>query len=129
MPNYSVNLTMDKRQQFILVNILDDTGNSVKEFGTSVTSLGPKVHQKLLLQEATSFVKSLEVPKEEPKEVPTNDLKEPEVPKEEIKVPISDLKEIEGTKEEFKVPEVPPVDQVPEVPKEVPNSDLNGSET
>jgi len=111
MPNYSVNLTMDKRQQFILVNILDDTGNSVKEFGTSVTSLGPQVHQKLLLQEATSFVKSLEVPKEEPKEVPTNDLKEPEVPKEEIKVP-----------------EVPPVEQVPEVPKEVPTSDLKEPE-
>jgi hypothetical protein len=78
MPNYSVNMTMDKRQQFIMVNILDETGNSVNEFGTSVTSLGPQVHQKLLLQEATSFVKSLEVPKE----VPTSDLKEPEGTKE-----------------------------------------------
>ena len=113
MPNYSVNMTMDKRQQFIMVNILDETGNSVKEFGTSITSLGPQVHQKLLLQEATSFIKSLDVPKEEPKEVPTSDLKEPEGTKEEIK-------------EETKVPEVPPVDQVSEVPKEVPISDLNG---
>ena len=111
MPNYSVNMTMDKRQQFIMVNILDEQGNSVKEFGTSVTSLGPQVHQKLLFQEATSFVNSLEVPKEEPKEVPTNDLKEPEVPKEEIKFP-----------------EVPPVEQVPEVPKEVPTSDLKEPE-
>lgn len=107
---------MDKRQQFIMVNILDETGKSVNEFGTSVTSLGPQVHQKLLLQEATSFVKSLDVPKEEPKVVPTSDLKELEGTKEEIK-------------EEIKVPEVPSVDQVPEVPKEVPISDLNGSGT